>query len=82
MFDMLAQFYDTDQVPFTLRSDMVPGATRSFTSFSAAASENAWSRVYLGVHFGCDATEGLATGGRISASVFSQAHLPIKHSSK
>jgi hypothetical protein len=41
------------------------GATRSFTSFSEAARENADSRVRAGIHFrfACDA--GLDLGDRI-----------------
>lgn len=38
------------------------GVTRTFTSFTAAATENARSRVYLGVHFQWDSDDGLAAG--------------------
>ncbi len=42
------------------------GVIRRFTSFSAAARENALSRVWLGVHYPWDATEGLSTGGKVA----------------
>ncbi|MFI6500539.1 vanadium-dependent haloperoxidase [Nonomuraea typhae] len=42
------------------------GVIRRFTSFSAAARENALSRVWLGVHYSWDATEGLSTGGKVA----------------
>ena len=38
---------------------------RAFTSFSAAAAENARSRVYLGVHYQWDADAGLSSGTAI-----------------
>lgn len=46
-------------------------ATRSFESFSAAARECAWSRVYLGIHFRYDAIEGNRLGNRIGGYVVS-----------
>src|SRR5262249_4418289 len=36
---VLALFYGTDEVAFTSRSDFLPGAVRSFSSFSQAAEE-------------------------------------------
>jgi len=43
---ILATFYGTDRVTFTIGSDVVPGASRQFASFSDAASETAVSRLY------------------------------------
>ncbi|WP_125778468.1 vanadium-dependent haloperoxidase, partial [Antribacter gilvus] len=57
-----------DAVTFTAGTDdphMPTGYTRTFTSFSQAAAENARSRVYLGVHFQFDADGGLQMGGNI-----------------
>jgi pimeloyl-ACP methyl ester carboxylesterase len=52
-------------------SDKIPmkPATRSFGSFSEAARECAWSRVYLGIHFRYDAIEGTRLGKRIGRYV-------------
>src|SRR5262249_34768826 len=41
VFEVLKNFYGTDQMNFTIGSDELPGVMRSFTSFSQAAAENA-----------------------------------------
>ena len=51
---------------------MLPGVTRSYDSFSAAALENAMSRVWLGVHFSFDCTEGLAIGDSLGNNIYHQ----------
>ncbi|HZW30430.1 MAG TPA: vanadium-dependent haloperoxidase [Isosphaeraceae bacterium] len=72
VFTILADFYGTDQIHFTIGSDMLPGVTRSFDSFSAAALENAWSRVWLGVHYSFDSTEGLSLGDSLGNAIYHQ----------
>jgi membrane-associated phospholipid phosphatase len=67
---ILALFYGSDDIPFTTRSDSVPGATRSFPSFSAAAAEAAASRVYGGIHFRSASNDGLIAGARIGEWTF------------
>ena len=59
---VLAQFFESDQVHFTVGSDGVPGVMRSFSSFIAAAREAAASRVYGGIHFRSASDDGLAAG--------------------
>ncbi|MFE9202673.1 vanadium-dependent haloperoxidase [Micromonospora sp. NPDC007230] len=56
---------------FTLTTEdpHASGVVRSFSSFTAAATENAFSRIYLGVHFRFDGTDGLATGLSIGEHV-------------
>jgi pimeloyl-ACP methyl ester carboxylesterase/membrane-associated phospholipid phosphatase len=54
--------------PLSGKIPMKP-ATRSFDSFSAAARECAWSRVYLGIHFRYDSIEGNRLGKRIGRHV-------------
>jgi PAP2 superfamily len=71
LFTVLARFYGTDNVRFTIGSDELPGVTRSYSSFSQASLENAWSRVYLGVHFWFDESNGLTLGASIGKNVFS-----------
>jgi membrane-associated phospholipid phosphatase len=46
------------------------GVTRTFSSFTQAATENARSRIFLGVHYQFDADDGLATGFNIANHVF------------
>jgi hypothetical protein len=69
----LAEFFGTDAVSFTTTSDGLPGVTRSFTSFSAAAAEAGQSRIYGGIHWQFDNQDGQATGrvlGRYVARYF------------
>jgi membrane-associated phospholipid phosphatase len=59
---VLAGFYGTDNVSFTLGSDGLPGVTRAFSSFTAAANEAAVSRLYGGIHFRTANEDGLSAG--------------------
>jgi hypothetical protein len=59
---VLANFYGTDNVSFTLTSVSLPGARRSFRSLSQAADEAGMSRIYGGIHWQFDNTDGLTTG--------------------
>ena len=59
---VLALFYGTDTIPFVTGSDFLPGVTRSFVSFSAAADEAAASRLYGGIHCRSANEDGLAVG--------------------
>jgi hypothetical protein len=51
-----------DNVPFTATSDSLPGVTRSYSSFFAAAEEAGQSRIYAGIHFQFDNTAGRNAG--------------------
>ena len=57
----------TDNVTFTLTTEdpNAVGTTRTFNSFTAAALENARSRVYLGVHFQWDGDNGFLSGTQL-----------------
>ena len=65
---VMADFFGTDNVTFTIDSEdpfyhLLPEhPLRTFHSFAAAAWENAESRLYLGVHYRFDATDGNAAG--------------------
>lgn len=56
-----------DNTPFTMTSfTAVPaGSTRSFTSFSQAADENAASRVMAGIHFRFSCVAGQELGNKV-----------------
>jgi hypothetical protein len=85
LFEVLRRFYGTDNVAFTFTSDEYNGVTRdrdgvvrpihprSFTSFSQAEEENGQSRVYLGIHWSFDKTEGIEQGRRIARYVMRHA---------
>ena len=52
---------------FRFGSASLPGVTRYFASFTAAAEEAAMSRVYGGIHYGFENADGLATGRAVGA---------------
>ncbi len=54
--------------PFSGKIEMHP-QTRSFGSFSAAATECGLSRVYLGIHFRYDSVEGVKLGQQVGRNV-------------
>ena len=62
---------------YALTSDEVPGMVRRYSTFSQAAQENADSRVWLGVHWRFDQTEGQALGARIADCVSNTAFQPL-----
>ncbi len=65
---VMAEFFGTDDITFTVDSEdpfynALPNhPPRTFTSFSQAGVENGISRIYLGVHYRMDATDGNAAG--------------------
>ena len=58
-----------DKVRFQTTSEGLPGATRKFDSFWAAAEEAGQSRIYGGIHWQFDNTEGLAIGKNLAQYV-------------
>jgi hypothetical protein len=88
LFQTLRRFYGTDHIPFTFVSDELNGVTRdnngqvrpliprSFQTLSQAEEENGQSRIYLGIHWSFDKTEGIAQGRKVADYVFSHAFLP------
>jgi hypothetical protein len=72
--EVLKQFFGTDQISFQDCSVTLPaGSTcsdaspvfRSYTSFSQAAAENAYSRILIGFHFRNSIEAGTAYGRKI-----------------
>jgi hypothetical protein len=61
---------------FTVSSEVLPGVQRSFTSFSAAATEAGLSRIYAGVHTRIDADAGVALGRNIGKYVLNHVGQP------
>jgi hypothetical protein len=88
LFQTLRNFYRTDDIAFTFTSDELNGVTRdnqgnarpllprTFASLSQAEEENGQSRIYLGIHWSFDKTEGIAQGRRIANYVFRNAFGP------
>lgn len=58
-----------DRTRVTAASTSLPGVSRSYSSFSVAAIENGWSRVYCGIHFVRAVADGYALGDGIGRAV-------------
>jgi membrane-associated phospholipid phosphatase len=81
MFQMLRRLYG-ERIAFTFLSDELNGITRdnrgrvrpriprSFASLSQAEVENGQSRIYLGIHWQFDITEGTVAGRRVADYIF------------
>ncbi|MFF4173047.1 vanadium-dependent haloperoxidase [Streptomyces sp. NPDC001744] len=69
---VMKRFFGSDNISFDLTTDepLAPVRQRHFTSFSAAAKEDADSRVWLGVHYPWDAADGLVLGDKVAGQVF------------
>lgn len=88
LFETLRNYFGTDDIPFTFTSDELNGVTtdnagnvrelkpRSFTTLSQAEEENGQSRIYLGIHWSFDKTEGIDMGREIADHVFENAFQP------
>jgi hypothetical protein len=88
LFRILADFYRTDHISFTIGSDEFNGFTRDqngvvrpvvkqhFTSFSQAAEQNGQSRIYLGIHWHFDKVQGIKLGTEVADFVFHHALRP------
>jgi uncharacterized protein (TIGR03118 family) len=66
---VLANFFGTDTVSFSLTSEDLKGVTHSFPSFSAAAAEAENSVVWSGNHFRFDVVAGDAQGKEVAGFV-------------
>jgi membrane-associated phospholipid phosphatase len=90
LFQTLRRFYGTDDIPFTFTSDefnldtrdnegnLRPLERRGFRSLSHAEEENGQSRIYLGIHWAFDKTEGIAQGRRVADFVFERLFVPLE----
>jgi hypothetical protein len=90
VFQMLRKFYGTDLIGFAFESGEFNGRTlnpdgtvrpqeeaRPFSSLSQAEEENGQSRIYLGVHWAFDKTEGIRLGRKIADFVYANAFQPL-----
>ena len=94
LFQILRNVYRTDAIAFTFVSDELNGVTRdnngnlrpfiprSFSSLSHAEEENGQSRIYLGIHWVFDKTEGIAQGRRVADHVFANMFVPRERHSR
>ena len=89
IFQTLRRFFGTDNIAFTFVSDEFNGVTkdnqgnvrpympRTFTSLSQAEEENGQSRIYLGIHWSFDKTQGIAQGQQVGDYVFDHAFVAL-----
>jgi hypothetical protein len=75
---VLADFFDTDSIAFTLPSQNLALPARSYTSFSHAAEESAVSRLYGGIHWSFDNNVGLAQGSAVGEYVVANFLQPVE----
>lgn len=85
LFQTLRRYYHTDDIAFTFTSDEFNGKTidntgrvralkpRTFSSLSQAEEENGQSRIYLGIHWAFDKTQGVAQGRKVADYVYENA---------
>jgi hypothetical protein len=73
---VLAAFFGTDAIPISLTFEGLPGVTRSWDSFSAAANEAGQSRIWLGIHWAFDITAGNAQGQAVGTYIVQNFLLP------
>jgi hypothetical protein len=90
IFQTLRNFYGTDEISFTFVSDEFNGKTkgndgrirpripRSFRNLSQAEEENGQSRIYLGIHWAFDKTNGITQGRHVANYVFEHAFQPLR----
>jgi len=90
VFEVLRNFYGTDRIAFSFISDELNGVTRDnkgnvrprlvrrFSSLSEAEEENGQSRIYIGIHWAFDKTEGIAHGRSVGKYVFDNSFQPLR----
>ncbi len=90
LFQVLRRFYRTDDIAFTFVSDEFNGATvdnagnvrplrpRTFATLSQAEEENGQSRIYLGIHWSFDKTEGITQGEQVADYVVDRLFRPAR----
>ncbi len=74
---LLELWFGTDDITFTVGSDGLPGAVRTFTKLSEARREVGMSRVYGGIHTMSANIEGQKAGIKIADWVFTNSLQPL-----
>ena len=75
---LLERYFGTDDIEFTITSDGLPGAVRTFKKLSDARQEIGMSRIWAGIHVMSDNVEGQKAGLKLADWVFENALQPLK----
>jgi hypothetical protein len=75
---ILEHFFGTDDIEFTVTSEGLPGAVRTFKKLSDCRKEIGMSRVWGGIHVMSDNLAGQTAGLQIADWVFANALQPTK----
>jgi membrane-associated phospholipid phosphatase len=75
---LLARYFGTDAIAFTVGSDELPGVMRSYAGFAVASDESAVSRVYGGIHFPSAIVTGQAAGHLLAEHVWTHYLQPLE----
>lgn len=73
---VLSFFFRSDQFSFNVTSEVLAGIQRSFATFSGAAEDATFSRIFAGVHFRTDLTAGQELGNHVATFVVSNLLTP------
>jgi PAP2 superfamily len=81
---VLAEVFGDNDIPFQVdwSAYNFPGVTRSYAGFSAAAQEEADSRIYGGIHFRFDSVAGQGVGTNVGNYVVDHFLLPRDHDNR
>ncbi len=74
---ILALYFGTDDIPFSVNSDGLPGVVHSFKKLSEAQAEVGMSRVWGGIHTMSDNLEAQKVGMKIADYVYANALVPV-----
>lgn len=74
---VLAGFFGTDAIPFSIGSEGTPGVQRSYTGFDAAANEAGISRIFGGIHWNFANQQAQAAGFRLGHQILSHLLQPM-----
>jgi len=74
---ILALYFGSDDIEFSVTSDALPGSVRTFKKLSDAQKEAGMSRVWGGIHTMSDNLEGQKCGLKIADWVFANALTPV-----
>jgi hypothetical protein len=70
-------WFNRDTFRFTARSDSLPGVNAVYNSFSQFATDNAFSRVFAGVHFRKSCYDGYNSGVQVADWVWTHFLRPL-----